>query len=107
MSADHEVKLQFDGKSVKPTIPVVMNVGETISYSPDAGNIKVSTFKVEFPSGSPFKGVTQISDSSVRKLEIGGKFQCRCSMTLADGRVVGWDATTNPESGGIHDVKPN
>jgi hypothetical protein len=107
MPADHEVKLQFDGKTVKPTIPGVMNVGETVSYSPDAGNIRVAAFKVDFPSGSPFKGVNQITDSSARKLEIGGKFQCRCSMTLADGRVVGWDAVANPESGGVHDVQPD
>jgi|SRR5215471_17677026 len=107
MPADHEVKLQFDGKTVKPALPTVMNVGETVSYLPDAGNIKVSAFKIEFPTGSPFKGVSQISDSNPRTLEIGGKFQCRCSMTLADGRVVGWDAVANPESGGVHDVQPN
>jgi hypothetical protein len=107
MPAKHEVKIQFDGNTVKPTISGIMNVGETVSYSPDAGNIKVSSFKVEFPFGSPFKNVTQITDSTVRTLEVGGKFQCRCSMILADERIVGWDPIASPESGGVHDVQPN
>jgi hypothetical protein len=107
MPADHEIKLKFDGKTVKPTLPTVMNVGETVRYSADAGTIGVAAFKIEFPTGSPFKSATQITDSSTRTLELGGKFQSRCSMTLADGRVVGWDAVSNPESGGVHDVQPN
>jgi hypothetical protein len=123
----HEIKIALvkdqSGEHAIPIIPDpgAMQVGDTVRYVSSDGELRVefpkepSHFKDGTPckGGSPFKDGTLIvsgslvSGSQILTLESGGLFECRCSLTLHDGRQVGWNKKTNPQSGGVHDIQPH
>lgn len=108
MPKTHEITIALvkdkDGEHAIPRIPDsgAMQVGDTVRYVSRDGK-----FQVDFPSGSPFKnGMLPVTDSQSLTLERGGLFECRCSLTLPDGRLVEW-SQKNLQSGGVHDIQPH
>jgi hypothetical protein len=104
---DHVITIELkqltaDVLGAVPSIPSRLHVGETVGYSSAVGS-----FRIEFPGGSPFgEGAGPLTikeDSGILMLTKNGKFDCRCFMTLSDGREIGWSEQF-PASGGVHDV---
>jgi len=122
MPNTHEITIALvkdqHGEHAIPRIPDpgAMQVGDTVHYVSSDGELRVvfpaerSTANDETPcqGGSPFKGGTlEVIGSQSLTLERGGLFECRCFLTLKDGREVKWDQRTNPQSGGVHDIQPH
>ena len=88
-----------NGIDVVPEIPVGMNVGDTVRYSSPDGQVTI-----EFPEGSPFldnwgEQIAQISDSQPHELRREGGFTCRCTLTLASGKKLGWSSGSRKSGG--------
>ncbi|HWZ41864.1 MAG TPA: hypothetical protein VNW97_00230 [Candidatus Saccharimonadales bacterium] len=109
MPADHEIKIALatiqGERQAVPQLPKPgsMNVGETVHYSSDDGEVRV-----EFPKETPFD-TDVVINSDVKKLIKKGTFHCGCSITLKDGTSIGWHSgePLGGPSGGVHDVGPH
>jgi hypothetical protein len=106
-SKHHDIEITRNGNVVSPpkSMPDV-RVGDTVRYV-FKGTERVT---ITFPQLSPFQTDQQINtqvhsgetSTAVRE----GSFQSGCSITLPDGKSIGWDAVTNPpESGGEIKIK--
>lgn len=120
MPKTHEITIALvkdqHGEHAIPRIPDsgAMQVGDTVHYVSNDGVLRVKFPEgPTFPEGksckggSPFKGgMLTVSGSQSLTLERGGLFECRCFLTLHDGRKIGW-TKNNLQSGGVHDIQPH
>lgn len=104
MPQRYEIAIRLvNGTDVVPEIPAGMRVGDAVRYSSPDGGVTI-----EFPEGSPFvddsgSEVTKISDSQLHELRRQGDFTCRCTLTLSDGKRLGW-SSGSAKSGGTTTV---
>lgn len=102
MPQRYEIAIRLmNGTDVVPEIPDGMKVGDTVRYASADGDVMI-----EFagPEGSPFldasgRQITKISDSQPHELKRQGGFDCRCTLTLRDGRRLGWSSGSERSGG--------
>jgi hypothetical protein len=98
--ANIEIKIRRVGSDAVPPQPMPgMDVGDTVKYTSDDGDVRV-----EFPAGH-----TPYDKAIVRKGETAtvlheGTFRCKCFIDLPGGGFVGWRA--DPSVSGADHVVP-
>jgi hypothetical protein len=94
MSQSHDITINLvNGVDAVAQVPAGMKVGDTVRYISPDGKVTIK-FTADSPfldeSGTP---VLTISDSQPHMLQKEGGFDCRCSLTLPNGKSVGWPAS--------------
>jgi hypothetical protein len=104
--ADYEILVKLQKGYAVPTIPTNMEVGKTVHYKSNDGEVTI-----KFPvNHSPFlnrNGNQKLQITSKErpiKLSNKGKFTCRCFITPPGLPRIGWPPDS-PEAGGNFEVK--